>query len=103
MGRSPKTTRKQKLGRAPSGCGIVFLIALASAMLLVLNGILVSGTIAMLGAQLPAVLRNPKIMQGIVFVGPVLLLLLEWRLIRALLERLDVLFRKQSETPGRRP
>ena len=95
--RRPKERQfRRRPQRAPSGCGIILLIAVATCVLLVLNGYLVSGLLAQLGDSLPEMLRSPKVLQTILFIGPVLLLVLEWKLTLALLRRLDELWRGRS-------
>lgn len=74
-------------------------VAVASCVLLALNGFLVAGFYATMGDQLPAPVRNPKIMQAVVFVAPVVLLVVEWRLTQGLLRIVDRwLHRRQSKS-----
>ncbi len=95
--KSPKSYRRSSQ-RPPSGCGVILLVAVASCILLALNGFFIAGIYSSLGSDLPPVLRNPKIMQTIVFVGPIILLVIEWRLTQALLHYLDDLFHGKRET-----
>lgn len=58
------------------GCGYVLLTVVVSCVLLVGNGLLVKNVFFSLG--LPEFMREPRWAQAIVFLGPVLLLVVQW-------------------------
>jgi len=66
----------------------VLAICLVSCLLLVVNGALVAGFYGMLGGILPPILRGPKVTQLIMFIVPVVMILVEWRLVESLYRRL---------------
>jgi hypothetical protein len=60
------------------GCGFTLLTALAACLLLVLNGLIVGNVYGSTAEVLPALLREPRWAQTIVFVGPVLLMVVQF-------------------------
>lgn len=60
------------------GCGFILLIVLVSCSLLVLNGMIVSNVLDSIRASLPAPLNEQRWMQTFYFLGPVLLLVVQW-------------------------
>jgi hypothetical protein len=60
------------------GCGFVLLSVLVSCVLLVLNGLIVTNVFYASAGSLPDFLRDRRASQGIVFLGPVLLLVVQW-------------------------
>ncbi len=95
--RSSRSRYRRASQRAPSGCAVILMVAAASCALLVLNGFIIAGFFASLGDELPEALRSPKVMQTIVFIAPVLLLVLEWRLTQALLHYVDEMWHQKSD------
>jgi hypothetical protein len=60
------------------GCGFLLVSLLLSCVLLGINGLIVSNVFHATQANLPEELRQPRVAQAVVFLGPVLLLILEW-------------------------
>jgi hypothetical protein len=60
------------------GCGFLLLTVLVSCFLLVLNGLIVTNVYAVSAESLPDVLRDRRWSQAIVFLGPVVLLVVQW-------------------------
>jgi len=60
------------------GCGFILLTVLVSCMLLALNGMIVSNVLESVRASLPAPLNEQRWMQTYYFLGPVLLLVVQW-------------------------
>ena len=72
------------------GLGCLFAIAstLLTCLLLFINGGLVQAAYAMLTPSGPAILRDAKVSQFVLFVGPVLLVVIEWVMIDFVTSRL---------------
>ncbi|HEX5105715.1 MAG TPA: hypothetical protein VFV87_17970, partial [Pirellulaceae bacterium] len=60
------------------GCGFLLLSVLISCVLLVFNGLIITNVYAASAATLPEPLRDRRLSQAIVFLGPVLLLVVQW-------------------------
>jgi hypothetical protein len=60
------------------GCGFVLLIVAVSCALLVVNGFIVSHLLHSTQDSLPAVIRQQRWVQTISFLGPVLMLVVQW-------------------------
>jgi hypothetical protein len=60
------------------GCGFLFVSVLLTCILLAINGLIVMNVFIASMPGLPDWLRDPRISQAIVFLGPVLLLFVEW-------------------------
>jgi hypothetical protein len=60
------------------GCGFVLLSLLVSCVLLALNGLIVTNVFYASAERLPDFLRDRRASQAIVFLGPVLLLVVQW-------------------------
>jgi hypothetical protein len=60
------------------GCGFILLTVLVSCALLVINGMIVGNVLTSVFDSLPAVLRQQRWMQTINFLGPVLILVVQW-------------------------
>jgi hypothetical protein len=60
------------------GCGFVLLSVVVSCVLLVLNGLIVTNVFYSSASGLPDFLRDRRASQAIVFLGPVLLLAVQW-------------------------
>jgi hypothetical protein len=71
----PRTPPKP---RARLGCGFIIVSLLLTCILLGMNGLIVTNVFYASQANLPQELRQPRVAQAIVFLGPVLLLLVEW-------------------------
>ena len=68
--RSPATARL--------GCGFILLTIVVSCALLVVNSLIVSNVLVSLAEILPAIVSQQRWSQAIGFVGPVLLLVVQW-------------------------
>ena len=92
-----------RAGKGPArprgGCGFLVLTCLFSSLFLIVNGELVRAVYAWLSPVAPALLRSAKMQQGILFVGTVLLLFVEWWLVDFLTERFS---RIRQAVGGRR-
>ena len=60
------------------GCGFLCVSALLTCILLAINGLIVMNLVNAILPTLPDVWHQPNIAQAIVFLGPVLLLVIEW-------------------------
>jgi len=60
------------------GCGFILLTVLVSCTLLALNGMIVSNVLESVRASLPAPFNEQRWMQSYYFLGPVLLLVVQW-------------------------
>jgi hypothetical protein len=60
------------------GCGFLLVSVLLSCVLLGINGLIVSNLYYAMRAVLPEMLQSVRVAQAIVFVGPLLLLVVEW-------------------------
>ena len=60
------------------GCGLLLLSMLVSCVLLVLNGLIITNVYVASVASLPEPLRDRRLSQAIVFLGPVVLLVVQW-------------------------
>jgi len=60
------------------GCGFIALVVVVSCALLAMNGLIVSHVLRSAGDSLPAVLRQARWIQAISFLGPVLMLVVQW-------------------------
>jgi hypothetical protein len=60
------------------GCGFLLLSVLVSCVLLVLNGLIVTNVFYASAESLPEVLRDRRASQAVVFLGPVVLLVVQW-------------------------
>ena len=74
--------------RPRAGCGTLFLACFITCVMLVVNGTLVAGILALLGPAIPRVLQGPKVTQLTMFIVPVMMIFVEWRLIDMLVRRL---------------
>jgi hypothetical protein len=73
MFRSVKLTPKTRLG-----WGFLLVSALLTCVLLAINGLIVTNVFYATLPGLPESIRQPRVAQAIVFLGPVLLLFVEW-------------------------
>jgi hypothetical protein len=60
------------------GCGFLLLVVIVSCVLLALDGMIVSNVFSRVRESLPPLFKDPRWSQAIVFVGPVLLLAIQW-------------------------
>ena len=60
------------------GCGFIALIVVVSCALLAVNGLIVSNVLQSTHDSLPIMLRQERWMQAISFLGPVLMLVVQW-------------------------
>jgi len=70
--------RSQQKPRTRLGCGYVLMSMFITCLLLIINGLIVTAIFFTLTAPLPPGSIHPRLGQGIVFLGPILLLLVEW-------------------------
>src|SRR5438270_8793473 len=64
--------------QARIGCGFLVVSTLLTCVLLGINGLIVLNVYHASRAGLPETFRRPQVEQAFVFLGPVLLLLIEW-------------------------
>jgi hypothetical protein len=60
------------------GCGFLIVSAFLTCVLLAINGLIVMNVVHAVLPTLPEEWRSPRIAQTIVFLGPLVLLFLEW-------------------------
>jgi hypothetical protein len=60
------------------GCGFLLVSAMLTCILLGINGLIVMNVVTAIMPLLSDDLKRPRIAQAIVFLGPVLLLFIEW-------------------------
>lgn len=76
--------------RSPSkrrdGCGFLILTCLFSCLFLVLNSVMVVRMYPLLATLGPAILRHRGVEQMMMFVGPVLLIFVEWWLVDTIVD-----------------
>jgi hypothetical protein len=60
------------------GCGFLCVSAILTCVLLAINGLIVMNLVNAVVPTLPPEWREPRIAQAAVFLGPLLLLLVEW-------------------------
>jgi hypothetical protein len=75
------------------GCGYVVLTCVFSCLFLVLNSALLTRMYPVLAEYGPSFLENPRVIQAIMFIGPVILIFFEWWFVDLVVDLL---------TPGRR-
>lgn len=71
-------TASRATSTARLGCAFIFLVVFVSCALLALNGMIVLHVLESIQGSLPPVLRQQRWMQAYVFLGPVLLLVVQW-------------------------
>jgi hypothetical protein len=71
--RNPSPTPKTRLG-----CGFLFVSVLLTCVLLAINGLIVTNVYYASRPGLPDALQDMRVAQAVIFLGPVLLLLVEW-------------------------
>jgi hypothetical protein len=60
------------------GCGFLLVSVVLTCVLLGINGLIVSNLFYASQAGLPEELKQPRVAQAVVFLGPVVLLFVEW-------------------------
>jgi hypothetical protein len=60
------------------GCGFILLVVVVSCTLLALNGLIVLNVLESVQGSLPPLFRQQRWMQAYVFLGPVLMLVVQW-------------------------
>jgi len=60
------------------GCGFLLVSVLLTCILLAINGLIVMNVFIASSPGLPEWAREPRVSQAVVFLGPVLLLFVEW-------------------------
>jgi hypothetical protein len=60
------------------GCGLVLVTVVVSCLLLVLNGLIVTNVYQATQANLPDMLREHRWAQAIMFLGPIVMLVIQW-------------------------
>ena len=69
---------RDSAGQVRIGCGFLLVAAILSCVLLAINGLIVMNLMNAIHPTLPEEWRQPRIAQGIVFLGPLILLVIEW-------------------------
>ena len=78
------------------GCGFLILTAVFTGIFLVINGGLFSGLYGLWRVIGPEIFSQPKVAQFCMFIGPVVLLVLEWWLVDLLVETLTPWLRRAN-------
>jgi len=78
--------RRRTNGPRRDGCGFVLLTFFFSCLLLVLNSALISRFVPPLMEAGPAFLARPGLVQAVLFIGPVVLVFVEWWLVDLVVE-----------------
>ena len=73
--------RRQKPKTRRDGCGFVVLTCFFSCFFLILNSVLLREFYPRLAQAGPTMLQHPRVIQAVMFVGPVGLMFLEWWLV----------------------
>ena len=71
------TTRGQS-SRTRIGCGFLLVAALLTCVLLAINGLIVMNLVNAIMPTLPDEWKNARVAQAAVFLGPLMLLVIEW-------------------------
>lgn len=82
----------------PEGCGFLALTCLFTCFFLILNSALTVRFYPQLSAFAPSLLQHPRVEQMMMFLGPVLLIFVEWWLVDLIVDALSPLSRLP---PGR--
>src|SRR5689334_15186110 len=82
-GHSPPTklamdARRKVSPRPRLGCGFLVVAAFLTCVLLGINGLIVMNVVHAAMPTLPEGWRSPRVAQAIVFLGPLILLFIEW-------------------------
>lgn len=64
--------------RSRLGCGFLLVSAVLTCILLGINGLIVMNVVTAVMPLIAEDMRNPRYAQAVVFLGPVLLLFIEW-------------------------
>jgi hypothetical protein len=68
----------QKAPRARLGCGFLCVSAVLTCVLLAINGLIVMNLVNAILPTLPEEMRQDRVAQAVVFLGPLALLVVEW-------------------------
>jgi hypothetical protein len=98
-------SKSQATSSRRDGCGFLVLTCLFSCFFLVLNSALVVRFYPMLAWAGPSFLRNTRIEQMMMFIGPVLLIVVEWWLVDLIVDLLSPLsnWRERGGGDSRQP
>ena len=80
--------RSRRRSRPRDGCGFLLATCLFTCIFLVINGAIVVSFYNWFAPRGPQLLSHPKIAQAFLFIGPVVLIVVEWWLADFLVERL---------------
>ena len=87
--------RPQRVRR--DGCGYMLITCIFTCFFLVINCVLLAGAHPLLTAAGPSWMREARINQLILFLGPVLMLYAEWRLADFIIDSFAALFRRDDD------
>lgn len=73
-------SKRKKSSGVMGGCGFALATTLFGCVLLVLNGGVVAAVYFALAANGPEIMRHPGLSQLVLYLGPIILLYLEWSL-----------------------
>lgn len=94
--------RHQRMPRA-DGCGYLVLTCIVTCLLLVLNSMVVSDFYPRLAAAGPGFLREPRVAQMFMYLGPIVLIFLEWWLVDLAVEAVTPIRKRQGGDKDDRP
>jgi len=69
---------KQPTTKARLGCGFLCVSAMLTCVLLAINGLIVMNLVNAILPTLPEDMRQDRVAQAVVFLGPLVLLVVEW-------------------------
>jgi hypothetical protein len=69
---------KEHPSRTRIGCGFLLVAALLTCVLLAINGLIVMNVVNAIMPTLPDEWKQPRVAQAVVFLGPLMLLVIEW-------------------------
>src|SRR5689334_17792170 len=70
--------KQQPTTKARLGCGFLCVSAVLTCVLLVINGLIVMNLVNAILPTLPEEMRQDRVAQAVVFLGPLALLVIEW-------------------------
>jgi hypothetical protein len=83
------------------GCGFLLVSAMLTCILLGINGLIVMNVVTAVMPLLSEAMQRPRIAQAVVFLGPVLLLFIEWWICDVALDWLQPQRRRTDPTRKR--